>query len=311
MGTAVAERNAESLGVAHDDVGTPLSWRRQQHLAEQVGGDGYERIVRVSVVTDRRIVADGPVRGRVLYECAEHLWTELELVIRKDVYREAASRCAGLDHADGLRMAVVRNEEYLLPSLAGEGMGEPHRLGSRGGLIEQRGVGNGESGQVSHHGLEVQQGFQAPLGNFGLIWRVGSVPGWAFYDVALDDRRSDAVREAHADVRPVELVAGGDASEQRQRFRFGPGRRDRELAPEPDSLWNGRIYQGVEAVVAECGEHLGYFGRRRADVAGCKLISAFERGGSLNGSHLSRDWIVRRRRHWAPRRALCESAFSP
>ena len=40
--TAVAERHAEALRVAEDDVGAHLAGRRQQRQAEQIGADGDE-----------------------------------------------------------------------------------------------------------------------------------------------------------------------------------------------------------------------------------------------------------------------------
>ena len=52
-----------------------------------------------------------------------------------------------------------------------------HRLGRGGALVEQRGVGGGQPGQVADHGLEVEQRLEPALGDLRLVRRVGGVPG--------------------------------------------------------------------------------------------------------------------------------------
>ena len=72
--------------------------------------------------------------------------------------------------------------------------GHGHRLGRGGGLVEQRGVGEVEAGQVHHHLLEVQQRLQPALADLGLVGRVGGVPARVLQHVALDHRRRDRCR---------------------------------------------------------------------------------------------------------------------
>ena len=74
-----------------------------------------------------------------------------------------------------------------------------HGLGGGGGLIQQRGIGDVQPGQVADHRLEIQQRLQAALGDFRLIRRVLRVPAGIFQDVALNHRRGDAIVIAHAD----------------------------------------------------------------------------------------------------------------
>ena len=47
-----------------------------------------------------------------------------------------------------------------------------HGLGGGGALVEQRGVGDLQAGEVDHHGLEVEQRLQPALGDLRLVGRV-------------------------------------------------------------------------------------------------------------------------------------------
>ena len=81
------------------------------------------------------------------------------------------------------------------------------------------------------HRLEVQQRLQPPLRDLRLVGRVLRVPARVLQDVALDHRRRDAVRVAHADERLPDLVlapparAAPPARPPRRRARAGPARR--------------------------------------------------------------------------------------
>ena len=70
------------------------------------------------------------------------------------------------------------------------------------------------------HRLEIQQRFEAALGNLGLIRRVLRVPAGIFQNVALDDRRRDAIVIAHADERAENLVLRRDGFQFGKRFKF-------------------------------------------------------------------------------------------
>ena len=76
-----------------------------------------------------------------------------------------------------------------------------HRFRGRGGLVEQRSIRDLHAGQVDHHGLEIQQGFQTTLRDLGLIGRVGGVPARIFEDIALDYRAERWCRNSPARYR--------------------------------------------------------------------------------------------------------------
>jgi len=84
-----------------------------------------------------------------------------------------------------------------------------HRLGGRRPLVQQRGVGDLEAGQVAAHRLEVQQRLESALGDFGLIRRIMGVPARVLENVALEDRRGVGVVVAHPDERAMDVVALG------------------------------------------------------------------------------------------------------
>src|SRR5699024_3063936 len=73
---------------------------------------------------------------------------------------------------------------------------EQDRLGDGGGLIEEGGVGDVETGEVLDDLLEVQQRLEPTLGDLGLVRGVGGVPGGVLDEVAADDGRGDRVKVA-------------------------------------------------------------------------------------------------------------------
>ena len=148
-----------------------------------------------------------------------------------------------------------------------------HRFGGGGGFVEQRGVGDVERGQIGDHRLEIQQRFEAALGNFGLIRRVLRVPAGIFQNIALDDRRRDAIVIAHADERTENLVLRRRFPSARPglRVRFWP-RADWSCPAQADVLRHGGGNQFVESFETDLREHFARFGCVRADMAADKGI---------------------------------------
>ena len=130
--------------------------------------------------------------------------------------RSRGRACAGRRaSADGSRRRRRRHRAALAdPS------GHGHGLGGGGGLVQQRGVGQLQPGQVDDHLLEGEQGLEAALADLGLIGRVRRVPAGVLEHVALDHRRRDRVVVAHADHRDLDPVALGHPPQGRQRRPF-------------------------------------------------------------------------------------------
>jgi hypothetical protein len=84
--------------------------------------------------------------------------------------------------------------------------------------------------------LEIQQRFEPPLRDLGLVRRVRRVPARVLEDVALDNRRRNAVVIAEAEIRTEYTVGGRDLSEAIQRLVLGPLRVDRKRPPKADRL---------------------------------------------------------------------------
>jgi hypothetical protein len=218
---AVPHRHAEPLGVADGAVRPELARRAEEGQRQQVGRDGDVGARGVGGLAEPGVVAHGAVRGRVLEERAERGVVEVELGGVGDDDLHAERLGAALDHRDRLRVAVGGDEEpRALARLPEE---HAHRLGRGRPLVEQRGVGDGEPGEVGDGGLEVQEGLEPALRDLGLVGGVGGVPAGVLEDVPEDDRRRERSVVAHPDVRAVDVVPLGEGAGLRQQLVLGQG----------------------------------------------------------------------------------------
>jgi len=179
---------------------------------------------------------------------------------------------AGLDDGDGLRVAGVGDQEHAALA-GGEVPAHAHRLGGGGRLVEQRGVGQRQAGQVGDHRLVVDQRLEPALADLGLIRRVLRVPARVLEDIALDHRRGDAGVIAHADQRAQHLVAADHRAKRGLDLVFaGLAPRD-HLGAEAQRLLDadrhrhGAVDQRVDRVDPERGQHRRGLVRARTDVA--------------------------------------------
>ena len=137
---AVAQRHAEALRGADDDVGAPLPRRDEQHQREQIGGDRHERALRVQVRHQLAVVADRTVGARVLEQHAEHaLGRQVGFGLAHD-HVDPDRLGAGAHDVDRLRMALGVDEEHVARLRVGPPQ-QRHRLGRGGRFVEQRRVG--------------------------------------------------------------------------------------------------------------------------------------------------------------------------
>src|ERR1051325_11107066 len=150
----------------------------------------------------------------------------------------------------------------------------PHRLGGRGGLVEQGRIGHRQRREVLDHGLEVDERLEAALRYLGLVRRVLRVPAGILEHVAQDHRRRDRVVVALTDERSQHHVVGREVLHlleqlvltQRQALA------ERERLGEHARGGDHRGGELVEALVTERGEHLIDLGLARRDVAAGKRI---------------------------------------
>ena len=92
-----------------------------------------------------------------------------------DVDADRARRaCARRRCVCGWQRSETKN--VFFSSLTLELVREVHRLGGGGGLVEERRVGDRQTGEVDHHRLEVEERLEAALRDLGLVRRVLRVP---------------------------------------------------------------------------------------------------------------------------------------
>ncbi len=264
MGSTEAHRHTEALGRSHGDIGAEFARRREEREREQVGGGDEQPAGVVNAIGEIGVIVDSAVSRRILNQHAAAAGEiRIEVHHIDDTALNANRLGAGFDDGDGLRMAVGGDEEG---GLVRDRVAHRHGLGGGGGFVEQAGVGQGKRGEVGDHGLEIQQRFQTPLRNFGLIRGVLRVPAGVFEDVSLNDRRGDGVAIPHADVRLHHAVFRREALQLRKHLPLPARQTQRQWTTEPDRLGHGLIDELIEAVQPEDIEHSTEVVGARADV---------------------------------------------
>ena len=265
MRAAEAERHAEALRVADDDVRAPFAGRGDQGQREQVGGDGDEAAAGVHGVGQRLVVMDRAERVRVLQQHAVAVDAGGVLVVA-DVQFDVEAVGAGAQHLERLRMHAAGDEEHVRLRL-GRTLGQRHRLGGGSAFVEQRGIGDVHAGEVGAQGLEVDQRFHAALRDLRLVRGVRRVPRGILEDVAQDDVGGVGAVVALADEAAEHLVPVGDRADLGQRLDFGDRARQRQRCGRLDRRRDDRIGHRVQRVVADHAQHLRDLGVVGADVA--------------------------------------------
>src|SRR5215471_21839891 len=117
------------------------------------------------MLDEGRVVVDLAVGVRILYQRPETLIVELKRleIANNDFYLQRPG--PSLHNVDGLGMTLRRNEEDAPASNVV--MAHGHGLGRGGALVEQGGVRDLQTRQVDDHCLEIQQGLEPALGDFG------------------------------------------------------------------------------------------------------------------------------------------------
>ena len=173
----------------------------------------------------------------------------------------------GGEHRRGLAVHVgVDGEPVRRP--AHRAVHQRHRFCGGGALVEHRGVGDLEPGQVGDHRLEVQQRLEAALADLRLVRGVGGVPGGVLKYVAAQHRWRQRVEVALPDHRHRDGVGVGHGAQFCERFLLAGG--GQQL-----------IEAGRDAVV----------GQRVEDACGQRLIGQFVEGTHADGLEHGRDGI--------------------
>ncbi|MNK58924.1 hypothetical protein D3C87_780230 [compost metagenome] len=291
MRAAEAERHAEALRVADHDVRAPFAGGGDQGQRQQVGGHRDQAAARVHGIGQRLVVADMAEGIRVLQQHA--VAVRFQCLGRSAHAQHDAHRLgARAQQFQRLRVHRIVHEEGIGPAL-GRTLGQGHRLGRRGGFIEQRGVGDFHAGQVGAQGLEVDQRFHAALRNLSLVRGVGGVPGRVFQHVAQDHVRGERAVVTLADEAAEDLVLVGDRADLGQCLHFGQRRGQRQRCRRLDPDRDDRIGQRIQRGVADHLEHLRDFGVVGADVAFDEGVAVFKLAqgrGTLGGGIRGHGW---------------------
>jgi hypothetical protein len=285
VGATSAHGHAKTLGGAHDDVGAPFTGRRDQREGQQVGrcnegGLPGMRLFHIGVQ-----VVDAAAGGGVLGQDGEVVAFQQGIPFfgrTGQLHLDAQRLGAGLDHFDGLRVRVARHHKHVALGFH-RALGQRHGLGGGGGLVQHRRIGDGHAREVAHHGLEVDQRLHAALRDFGLVGRVGGVPGGVFEDVAQDDARRVGAVVALADEALLDLVLARDGLELGQCCRLGGGRWQVHGAAACDGARHDGVDECAARGLANHGQHVGFIRRVDADVAGQEFGGVLQRGQGQSG----------------------------
>ena len=282
MRSAIAHRHAETLGTADRDVGAELARRNQQRQRQQIASHDRQSALLLHRGDGLTVVAHGAARTRIVQKGTERggAFEILERIADHDL--EAERPGARSQNGQRLRMTVGIDEERLGPGLA-RPLRHRHRLGGSGRLVEQRGIGKLQAGEVLDHMLEVEQRLEAALADLGLIRRVGRVPARIFQHVAQDHRWRVGAVVAHSDHRGQDTVARRVVLQRRERLVLVDRGRQRQWAFGSDQVRRGLVDQPFERIDANLTEHLLDLGVVRTNVAGDKGPRRLQLGKRWSG----------------------------
>ena len=285
VGSTKAHGNTESLGGTDHDVRAPFTGRREQRQGERIRRHDHHAAGGMNAFRERAVIVDASIRRRILDQDACEL-ARFE-VDRREVADEdfdAETLGTRLDDADGLRVAVVGDEERLAP-----GLGGAHRHRFRGGrrFVEQRRVRDRHRGEIRDHRLEVEQCLKPSLGDLRLVRRVLRVPPRILEHGAQDHRGRDGAVIAHADVAAPDFIPVRKRSDAGQRLLLARCRGPRfgehhvvaklEWSTIPDAGGNRFRDQIREPLETKGGEHRIGFAGVRPEVSSGEVVGRRER----------------------------------
>ncbi|CUH41249.1 hypothetical protein RUM4293_00117 [Ruegeria atlantica] len=291
---AIAHRHAKALGRADGNIRAHLAGGFQQRQRQDVGGNNGNGFVFVQGGDLVREVAHMAVGAGILEDRAKDRPC-VQRVRVGHLHVDAQRLGAGFDHRDGLRVAVLVHEESRVVGLRpATAFGHRHRFGSSSRLVQKRGIGHVQPGQVADHGLEVQQRLKTALADLGLVGRIGGVPGRVFQDVAQDRRRRGGAIVPLADQRGQNLVLARHLFHVKERIAFGHRRTPVQRLFLPDRRRDGGVDQLVQRLEANHLEHVAHFRRAGPDMAAVGevigfVVGQFEGHRSCSSGNVSPD----------------------
>ena len=222
---AESHRYTETLSGTDGDIGAEFTRRTQERKCEQIGRNDAKCAGGMGLFKEVREIVDAARGIGILDEDAESFVREVEPAMIADDDVDVQGFGPRPDDIDGLRVAFFGNEKLGGVVAVAEfyPVGEHHGLGRRSAFVEHGSVGDLHPRKVGDKRLEIQECFEAALGNFGLVRRVGGVPTGIFENIALDDPGSERVVVSGADEAPEDLIPRGNGAEFGKGGRFASG----------------------------------------------------------------------------------------
>ena len=155
-------------------------------------------------------------------------------------------------------------------------MAERHSFCCSCALVEHGGVRHLHTGKVGDHGLEIDQGFQATLGNLWLIRRISGVPGRVFEDIALHYIGGNGVVITLTNKAAEDFVVGGNFAQFGQCLSFAAAIDYIEGLRHGDGFGNYLTGQFLQAAATQRAEHLLLVVGAGAYMTGDKLSGIFQ-----------------------------------
>ena len=279
--SAVEHRDTEALARAEDNIRAPFARRSQQDEAHQVGCDSYLGTLVVATVYEIRIVLDRAVRVRILDDGSIDILSQFSRLVISELQFDTLRDSTRMDNCRRRFEYVVVDEERIRSSLdlsTAAGV-EQHRssFGGSRSLVQQRTVGERHGGQVANHRLEIQQSFQAALGNFSLIRRIGGVPNRIFKYVPHDGGGADRIVPAHSDIGSIDFVLGGQFFYMFGKFPLRHWLRQVQRLLEADILRNRLVDELVQRTDSNRTQHGCDVVRIDTEVSANKFICVHDK----------------------------------
>mmetsp|Transcript_28930 Transcript_28930/g.50888 ORF Transcript_28930/g.50888 Transcript_28930/m.50888 type:complete len:277 (-) Transcript_28930:274-1104(-) len=206
VGASETHRDTEALGGADGDIDAELADRLADGRGEEVGGADDLGVGGLGVADELGVVDEFSGGVGVLEEDTDDIFLgEIHLSGVDNHHLAAVVLGAGKDDLDGLGVHVAGDVDLIL-ALLGHVHAHGQGFGSGGGLVEERGVGEPGTGQVTAHSLVVEKHFESSLGDLGLVWGVRRVPGRVLEEVAKDDGGGESVVVSSSNERLEHLV---------------------------------------------------------------------------------------------------------
>ena len=179
---------------------------------------------------------------------------------------------AGFDYCNGLRMRIGIHKKHIGFTLFILAFAHGHSFGGGCAFVQHRSVGHFHAGQIDDHLLIIQQSLKAALGDFRLVGRVSCVPTRVFQHITQYNQWHMGIVIAHAYISLENLVFVGDFTQVGQSFRFSHCRIQIQLGFESNAVRYSFVDQLLDALQAQCLQHLSSLLLIRPNVAANKFI---------------------------------------